>query len=441
MSPAGVTPGWWPAALVLLGTALTACDPPEGGEPTQSPVVRTGDIPSVPCPARGEVTGPFVTRRGSQLLLDGRPWQAVGGNVYYLQQLLAYAEQGNPALGMPALEALEHMNCLGMSVVRAWAFNDSQDSSSIRTSPGVYREEGLRGLDRAVAEARRRGLRVILTLVNNWRDYGGLPRYAEWAGRAGGDEFFTDSVMQGYWRDYVTMLANRVNTFTGIPYREEPAILAWEIGNELRCRSCRGTSRYLETVRALARHLKVAFPNHLVADGGDGHDDAPASYPGLSNTYSVRGDEGVSFSGLLDVDELDMLSYHLYPTAWGLDDRRDADIWINAHQRLAAAAGKVAYLGEFGQETTSFEMRDQVRAPVFERWLGRLLERDHGALGLLWQVIPQSRLGAEDDGFGVVYQADAATTRVLRHWSTYGQPASPSRDEQAADTIRLATGR
>lgn len=71
--------------------------------------------------------------------------------------------------------------------------------------------------------------------------------------------------------------------FTGVAYRDEPAILAIELGNEFRCPSCRGTTRFADTVRALARHAKAEFPRHLIGDGGEGHDDVPSLYPGLSN--------------------------------------------------------------------------------------------------------------------------------------------------------------
>ena len=58
--------------------------------------------------------------------------------------------------------------------------------------------------------------------------------------------------MKQWWKDYASMLVDRVNTFTGVAYRDEPAILAWEIGNELRCASCRGTTALPDTVRELA---------------------------------------------------------------------------------------------------------------------------------------------------------------------------------------------
>ena len=131
---------------------------------------------------------------------------------------------------------LDDLVCLSLPVARIWGFNDSKDASSIRRSPEEgFREEGLRGLDQAVWEAKRRGIRLVIPLVNNWGEYGGLPAYAAWASKAFGgtythDDFFTNPQMKQWWKDYVYMLVNRVNTFTGVAYKDEPAILAWEIG-------------------------------------------------------------------------------------------------------------------------------------------------------------------------------------------------------------------
>ena len=104
--------------------------------------------------------------------------------------------------------------------------------------------------------------------------------------------------MKQWWKDYAYTLATRVNTFTGVPYRDEPAILAWEIGNEMRCSSCAGTTKLPDAIAELATFLKQVAPNQLIADGGDGFDDDPTPYVGLSNYYAVRGDEGASFSKL-----------------------------------------------------------------------------------------------------------------------------------------------
>src|SRR5262249_52328080 len=122
-----------------------------------------------PCPALPLARAP-VTRKGGSLWLGDGPWRAAGANVYYLQSDFANAQQfGNANLLQKARESLDVLVCLGMPVVRTWAFNErtaAQDPASLQPSPGVYREEGLQALDQSVAEAKARGLRVILTLVD-----------------------------------------------------------------------------------------------------------------------------------------------------------------------------------------------------------------------------------------------------------------------------------
>jgi len=350
-------------------------------------------------------------------MLEGaNPYRSTGTNLYYLQQLLSYAQQDQDPLALDAVrEVLDDLVCLSLPVARIWGFNDSRDNSSIRRSPDEgFREDGLRGLDQAIWEAKRRGIRLVVPLVNNWGEYGGLPAYAAWASQAfggeyGHDDFFSTPQMKQWWKDYVFMLMNRVNTFTGIRYKDEPAILAWEIGNELRCQSCAGTTRLPDTIAELAGFLKQVAPNQLVGDGGDGFDDEPAPYVGLSNLYAVRGDDGASFSKLARIDALDMLSYHFYPRNYGFSTSRDAEIWIDRHQALAAVTGKVAYLGECG-----FVAPDVERAQSYDAWLRRLFDLAGGQLGLFWQLSPAGRLN--NDGFAVYSRRDNATAWILARW-------------------------
>jgi len=305
--------------------------------------------------------------------------------------------------------------CLSLPVARIWGFNDSKDTSSIRWSPEEgFREEGLRGLDQAVWEAKRRGIRLIIPLVNNWGEYGGLPVYAAWASATLGgtyehDDFFSNAQMKQWWKDYAYMLATRVNTFTGVAYRDEPAILAWEIGNELRCSSCAGTTKLPDTVAELAGFLKQIAPNQLIADGGEGFDDDRAAYLGLSNDYPVRGDDGASFSRLAALEELDMVSYHYYPQSYGLLSEADTQVWITRHQAIALVYGKVAYLGECGTIAPDTE-----RARRYDAWLGHVFEESGGPLGLMWQLLPAVR--QPNDDFSVYPRRDRATAWVLSRW-------------------------
>ena len=406
----------------LLAGALAACNeappPPQPGpqELAARLAHHGGELEDTGCPPLPPISG-FVGRDDGTLLYDdATPYRATGTNLYYLQQLLSYAQQDQDpdALGT-VREILDDLVCLSLPVARIWGFNDSKDGSSIRRSPEEgFREEGLRGLDQAVWEAKRRGIRLVIPLVNNWSEYGGLPAYAAWASKAFGgtythDDFFSSAQMKQWWKDYVYMLVNRVNTFTGIAYKDEPAILAWEVGNELRCQTCRGTTALVDTVAELATFLKQLAPKQLVSDGGDGFDDDPTPYVGLSNLYAVRGDEGASFSKLARVEALDMLSYHFYPRNYGFSTALDAQIWIERHQAIAMIAGKVAYLGECG-----FVAPDAERAQSYDAWLRSLFALSGGQLGLFWQLSPAGR--TNNDGFAVYSRRDNATAWILSRW-------------------------
>jgi hypothetical protein len=66
-----------------------------------------------------------------------------------------------------------------------------------RIGPEDFIEDAYVQLDRVLAAARVRQIRLIITLANYWGDYGGIPRYLAWAGlpdRGFGarDRFFSD---------------------------------------------------------------------------------------------------------------------------------------------------------------------------------------------------------------------------------------------------------
>ena len=176
-------------ARSLLDGLWSRCVLGCGGEAPQAPEppppIRADELVNTGCPPLPPISG-FVGRADGALLLNGiTPYRATGTNLYYLQQLLSYAQQEQDPQALEAVrEVMDDLVCLSLPVARIWGFNDSKDTSSIRRSPWEgFREEGLRGLDQAVWEAKRRGIRLILPLVNNWGEYGGLPAYAAWASK------------------------------------------------------------------------------------------------------------------------------------------------------------------------------------------------------------------------------------------------------------------
>jgi mannan endo-1,4-beta-mannosidase len=59
-----------------------------------------------------------------------------------------------------------------------------------------------------LAEARKYGIKVILSLVNNYDNFGGKKQYVEWARSQGQsinseDDFFTNSVVKGYYKNHI----------------------------------------------------------------------------------------------------------------------------------------------------------------------------------------------------------------------------------------------
>ncbi len=78
-------------------------------------------------------------------------------------------------------------------------------------------------------------MKVIVVLTNNWKEFGGMDQYVRWRGGGHHDDFYTDATIRGWYRAWVAHLLNRRNVYTGRLYKDEPAIFAWELANELRC--------------------------------------------------------------------------------------------------------------------------------------------------------------------------------------------------------------
>ncbi|CAK9165346.1 unnamed protein product [Ilex paraguariensis] len=139
-------------------------------------------------------------------------------------------------------------------------------------------------LDFAISKAGKYGIKLILSLVNNYKNLGGRTQYVDWARSQGqylssDEDFLTNSVVKGYYKNHIKTVRKRKNSMTRVAYKDEPTIMAWELMNEPQCTSDRSG----ETIQArniflllfaciteLAPYLKSIDGNHLLEPGLEG---------------------------------------------------------------------------------------------------------------------------------------------------------------------------
>jgi mannan endo-1,4-beta-mannosidase len=304
----------------------------------------------------------FVSVHNGDFILDGSVFRFAGTNAYYLPNY----EKLNSQVVDRALDLFE---TTGVSVVRMWAFYDgydcgysAQDASEnvIQTSPGQYSEEALKDLDQVIAKGKERGIRFIMPFINFWDELGGVCQYNTWAGASDPStnmEFFLNNDQTQQWfKDYISMLLNRVNTVTGVAYKDEPAIFGWQIINEGR-NSGKDAQILRDWYQEIAQYIKSIDSNHLLSTGEEGFDEGtPPEYSAAeySNTYTLRANEGTSYVMNTAIPEIDFGNAHWYPTEYGFGYTVDADfikgqhIWAEDHQKIAESFGKPFIIGEYG---------------------------------------------------------------------------------------------
>lgn len=316
------------------------------------------NTPSTPPPSSSS----FVQVHNSNFMLDGEVFRFAGTNAYYLPNY----EKLNSGVVDRALNLFEDT---GVNVVRMWGFYDGYDcgyskndsnENVIQTSPGVYSEEALRDLDNVIAKGKEKGIKFLIPFVNYWDQLGGICQYNTWAGASNPStnmEFFmTNSDTQKWFKDYIEMLLNRVNTVTGIAYKDEPAIFGWQIINEGR-NSGQNAQILRDWYQEMAQYIKSIDSNHILSTGEEGFDDGvPSEYSvdEYSNAYTLRANEGTSYILNTAIPEIDFGNAHWYPADYGFGSTvgdgllRAQRAWLNDHKAIAESYGKPFIIGEFG---------------------------------------------------------------------------------------------
>ena len=199
--------------------------------------------------------------------------------------------------------------------------------------------------------ANEQGVRLIIPLVDNWKWLGGRAEYAGFRGKSK-DDFWTDPQLIADFKETIRFVLTRTNTFTGVRYCDDKAILCWETGNEL--------SATTDWTREIARYIKSLDRNHLVMDGRAGQLQ-PES---------------------LTLPEIDIVTTHHYPNSW-----RTTPFAQLIRENAAMAKGRKPYVvGEFGFVPT--EQMDAAMKAIIDTgisggllWSLRFRDRDGGSTG------------------------------------------------------------
>ncbi|XP_074296215.1 mannan endo-1,4-beta-mannosidase 2-like [Silene latifolia] len=352
----------------------------------------------------------FVARVGHQLMLDGKPFYINGWNSYWLMDH-AVDDFNKPKVN----EMLLAGSKMGLTVCRTWAFNDAA-YHALQISPGQFDEQSFQALDYVIAEARRNGVRLILSLVNNLQAYGGKAQYVKWAWEEGvgisssNDSFFFDPSIQTYFKNYITTVLTRKNTITGIEYRDDPIILAWELINEPRCMSDPSGDTLQEWIKEMSKFIKAIDEKHLVTIGLEGFYDSKNSKSAL-NPSEWTGATGSDFIRDNDLPSIDFASIHVYPDQWlaseNLEDKLEfVKKWLLTHiedgdKRLK----KPVVLTEFGLSSGNKDFdpshRDKLNKLVFDIIYKSAKRNKAGAGSFIWQFFVKGMEEYHDD-FGMV---------------------------------------
>ena len=318
------------------------------------------------CGGAGASDG-FVRVEGKRFLLDGKPYRYAGTNLWYGAYLGSRGAPGNRDRLKRELDALHGLGLDNLRVLGAAELSPLKNSlkPAFRGPKPPYNEELLGGLDFLLAEMGRRGMKAVIYLNNFWEWSGGMVTYQYWTN--GGHyidmndpahpwpefadfsaQFYASPKAVALYDQYIAAIVGRTNTVTGKTYRDDHAIMAWQLANEPRPGGSLAKAQFEAMYAWIARtadFIKKRDPNHLVSTGNEGLKGCLESEDCVLRAHAPK--------------RIDYLTFHLWPLNWSWIDPKDiagtfaacegrSRDYIATHLRLAGQLNKPAVLEEFG---------------------------------------------------------------------------------------------
>ncbi|XP_071710669.1 mannan endo-1,4-beta-mannosidase 5-like isoform X2 [Rutidosis leptorrhynchoides] len=284
------------------------------------------------------------------------------------------------------------------------------------------------GLDFVITEARKYGLRLILSFVNNYKDFGGRSQYVNWARSSGvqissDDDFYTNPIVKGYYKNHVERVITRINTINRIAYRDDTTIMAWELMNEPRCQADYSGRTMNNWVQEMASFVKSLDQRHLLEIGMEGfYGDTLVERKQINPGYQV----GTDFISNNLVREIDFATIHAYPDQWMPGQNEDSQMafmqrWMSSHyQDSRTILKKPLVIAEFGKSNKdpnyNINKRDSYIQAVYRNIY--MEARNGGTVcgGLVWQVMAD-RMSSYCDGYEIVLSQSPSTDNIISQQS------------------------
>ena len=395
----------------------------------------------------------LVTVKDGHFLRNGQPYYYVGTNFWY-GAILGSEGQGGDRQRL--IRELDLMKQMGIDNLRILVGSDGERGvttkvePTLQVQPGVYNDTILAGLDYLLMEMGKRKMVAVLYLNNAWEWSGGYGFYLQHAGegkapRPNEDGYpaymnfvakyaISEKAHQLFY-DYVRFILSRTNRYTGVAYKDDPAIMSWQIGNEPRAfakEALPAFEKWLAEASALIRSLDG---NHLISIGSEG-------------AWGCEGDWGC-YERICSDKNVDYCNIHLWPYNWGWakEDslienlpraKENTKDYINRHLEICARLKKPLVMEEFGYPRDGFKFalgtptkgRDGFYEYVFSLvgdnaaqggyfagcnfwgWGGLAKPRHHEQ----WQVGDDytGDPAQEAQGLNSVFAGDKSTLRVIR---------------------------
>ena len=372
------------------------------------PLIAAGcsPLPAKPASLR-KGGGDYVAVHNGRFELHGRPYFYIGANIWcgcYLSD--AKLSGGRKRM----IRELDRLQSIGVTNIRLLAGSETSPLAGaiprgITRGPGDWDEDLLSGLDFCLAEMARRNMRAILFVSNYWQWSGGFAQYIRWAtgdtipdpdkpvmarGNWSGfikfsSRFYATPPANQLYLDYISQLIQRRNTVNGRVYRDDPAIMTWELANEPRPgadAAISGVREFCQWVDTTARFIHAQDPNHLVCTGSEG----------------IHGclDKPDAFVKVHETSAIDYVTVHMWLKNWNW--LKDPQLGENFEKAAARAREHV--------EQHTVLATDTLHKPLVLEEFG--LPRDHEKYG------PETPTTARDDYFRRMFEQVAESCRAGR---------------------------